>query len=98
MMKMMPLALFIAVMTLSALLVPYQLSGKHSPCYPTAKKSRLKVKIKQNIAVENLLNVIISLSMSVYHAIEYFTNHLSMMNQSFCAGKKIIVSEKMSPM
>ena len=96
MMRMMSLTFLIAVMLLLASLVRYQSSGQHPPCNPTNEKSRLKGKIKPNITVDNALSVIISLSMSVLHAIEYFISHQSMMNQAFCSGEKFRVSKNMS--
>ena len=95
-MRMMSLTFLIAVMLLLASLVRYQSSGQHPPCNPTDEKSRLKGTTKRNIAVDNALSVIISLSMSALHAIEYFISHQSMMNQAFCAGEKFRVSKNMS--
>jgi hypothetical protein len=96
MMRMMSLTLLIVLMMLLTSLVPYQSSGQHPPRNPTDEKSRLKGKIKRNIAVDNALSVIISLSMSALHATEYCISHQSMMNQAFCAGEKFTVTKNIS--
>jgi hypothetical protein len=78
------ISLLIAVLLLLTLLAS---SGNHRQCNPMAEKSRLEGTIKRNIAVENALNIIIRLSMSVLHAIDDFINHLNMTNQVFSAEK-----------
>ena len=79
-MRMISLTLLIAVMMLLTMLTSYQSSGNHRPCNPTAQKSRLKGKIKRNIAADNSLSLLIMLSMSVLHAIEVSIYQQRLMN------------------
>ena len=88
--------LLIAVMMLLTLLAPYQSSGEHWPCNQTAEKTSLKAKTNQSITVAHVLNVISILSKSISNAIKHFMNQLSMINQSFCAGNKFRICEKIS--